>query len=97
MVVDIRFPSRPLQWIAFRPVDPIANWEMAEFQVFGEGFVPRAVYTTAVLDFGEPMAWGRIRWRGGHDPEARISLRTRSGSDSDPDRYWIPGVHPRGR
>ena len=94
VVVDIRFPSRPLQWIAFRPVDPIANWEMAEFQVFGEGFVPRAVYTTAVLDFGEPMAWGRIRWRGEHDPEARISLRTRSGSDSDPDRYWIPGVIP---
>ena len=94
VVVDIRFPTRPLQWIAFRPVDPIANWEMAEFQVFGEGFVPRAVYTTAVLDFGEPMAWGRIRWRGQADPEARIILRTRSGSDSDPERYWIPGVIP---
>ena len=94
LVVDIRFPSRPLQWIAFRPVDPIANWEMAEFQVFGEGFVPRAVFTTAVLDFGEPMAWGRIRWRGQRDPEGRIVLRTRSGADSDPDRYWIPGVIP---
>ncbi len=94
VVVDLRFPTRPLQWIAFRPLDPIANWEMAEFQVFGEGFVPRAVYTTAVLDFGEPMAWGRIRWRGEHDPEAKIIIRTRSGSDSDPDRYWIPTVIP---
>jgi len=90
VVVDLRFANQPLQWIGFRPLDPIQNWEIAEFQVFGEGHVPRATYITAVLDFGEPMAWGRIRWQGQRDPDASIIIRTRSGSDPDPELYWLP-------
>lgn len=61
-IVDIRFPTQQFQWVAVRPLNPIENWEIAEFEIFGEGFVERAVYTTAVLDFGTPMAWGKIRW-----------------------------------
>ena len=39
------------------------DFEIAEFQVFGAGFVPRAQYLTNILDFGEDLAlWGRIRW-----------------------------------
>ena len=92
VVVDIRFPVQLFQWIAVRPVNPNKNWEIAEFQVFGEGFIPRAVYTTTVLDFGEPMAWGKIRWSGRRDPEARVVIRTRSGTDPDPERYWVPST-----
>jgi hypothetical protein len=90
VVVDLSFANQPLQWIGFRPLDPIQNWEIAEFQVFGEGHVPRATYITAVLDFGQPMAWGKIRWRGQRDPDASIVIRTRSGSDPDPELYWLP-------
>jgi hypothetical protein len=78
------------QWVAIRPLSPIRNWEIAEFQVFGKGYVPRMVYTTAVLDFGEPMAWGKIRWKGSLDEDAHIFIRTRTGDDLDPNRYWIP-------
>ncbi|HIM57463.1 MAG TPA: hypothetical protein EYM39_12240, partial [Candidatus Latescibacteria bacterium] len=93
-VVDIRFPTQMFQWVTFRPLDPIRNWEIAEFQVFGDGFVPRAVYTTAILDLGEPVALGKIRWDGGRDPNGRVLIRTRSGDDPDPQLYWEPSTIP---
>ena len=90
LVVDSRFPLQNFQWIAIRPLNPNKNWEIAEFQVFGKGYVPRMVYTSTVLDLGTEMAWGKIRWKGTHDPDAKILIRTRSGSDLDPDLYWLP-------
>ncbi|MBM2843458.1 MAG: hypothetical protein HW404_1295, partial [Anaerolineales bacterium] len=94
VVVDVTFPTKMYQWVTIRPLSPIRNWEIAEFQVFGEGFVPRAVYTTAVLDFGAPVALGRIRWDGGRDPASRVLIRTRTGSDPDPQLYWEPSSVP---
>jgi len=94
VVVDIRFPLQQFQWIGIRPVGPIKNWEIAEFQVFGEGYVPRMVYTTTVLDMGAPMAWGKLRWKGDRDEEAQVFIRTRTGSDHDPNLYWLPSTIP---
>ncbi len=89
-IVDIRFPSQQFQWVAVRPLNPIENWEIAEFEIFGEGYVERAVYTTAVLDFGTPMAWGKIRWDGLFNEDSNVIIRTRSGNDLDPNLYWVP-------
>ena len=94
IIVDIRFPTQLLQWVAIRPLNPTHNWEIAEFQVFGEGYAQRVVYTTAVLDFGEPMAWGKIRWIGEIEAGAKLFIRTRSGTDPDPHLYWIPSAIP---
>ena len=95
VVMDFRFPTQQLRWIAYRVLDPIRNYEIAEFQVFGSGYIQRAVYTTAVLDFGQPMAWGKIRWKGELDPKAKFIVRTRTGHDEEPRLYWqttsIPG------
>ena len=88
-IVDLSFPTRPLQWIGVRPLDVLRNYEIAELQVYGRGHVPRTVYTTAVLDFGAPMAFGRIRWWGHRAEPGRIELRTRSGHDQDPLEYWV--------
>ncbi len=90
VIVDIRFPTQQFQWVAVRPLNPIENWEIAEFEIFGEGFVERAVYTSAVLDFGTPMAWGKIRWNGLFDEDSNVIIRTRSGHDPDPNLYWVP-------
>ena len=70
VVMDFRFPTQQLRWIAYRVLDPIRNYEIAEFQVFGSGYIQRAIYTTAVLDFGQPMAWGNIRWKGNTRPSS---------------------------
>ena len=90
VIVDIRFPTQQFQWVAVRPLNPIENWEIAEFEIFGEGFVERAVYTSAVLDFGTPMAWGKIRWDGLFNEDSNVIIRTRSGHDPDPNLYWVP-------
>ena len=95
VVMDFRFPTQQLRWISYRVLDPIRNYELAEFQVFGSGYIQRAVYTTVVLDFGQPMAWGNIRWKGMRDPQAKLLIRTRTGHDDEPLLYWqktsIPG------
>ena len=97
VVMDFRFPTQQLRWIAYRVLDPIRNYEIAEFQVFGSGYIQRAIYTTAVLDFGQPMAWGNIRWKGTRDPQAQLLIRTRTGHDDEPLLYWqktsIPGEY----
>jgi hypothetical protein len=90
VVVDIRFPTQQYQWIAIRPINPIGNWEIAEFEIYGQGFVEKAVYTTTVLDFGTPMAWGKIRWDGVFSDATNVLIRTRSGNDPDPNLYWQP-------
>ena len=62
VVVDRRFPTRPVKWVTLRPINPERTWEVAEFQVFGEGYVQQTVYRTDILDFGRPVAWSKIRW-----------------------------------
>ena len=63
-------------------------WEVAELEVYGEGYVPRAFYQSQVLDLGAISTLGTLRWIGFKDDDARVEIRTRSGSDLDPDRYW---------
>lgn len=94
VVVDFRFPRQPLQWVTVRPLYPIRNWEIAEFQVFGQGYVYRALYRSAVLDFGTPVVLGKIRWQGDVEEDAQVLIRTRSGTDAEPNRYLAPTVIP---
>jgi len=94
VVVEIDFPTRQLQWVAVRPLRPNRNWEIAEFQVFGDGHVQRAVYTTAVLDLGAPVVFGNIRWEGILPPDARVFIRTRTGSTPDPNLYELETAIP---
>lgn len=92
IVVDIRFPTQAFQWVGFRPLSPTRNWEIAEFQVFGTGYVPRTVYTSAILDLGENMVFGKLRWGGEKGEDAQVLIQTRSGTDEDPNRYWTPSL-----
>lgn len=93
-IVEVAFPARPLQYIALRPLDLLRDYEIAELQVFGRGHVPRAVYTSTVLDLGGPKALGELRWWGRQPARSRVLVRTRSGSDGEPLRYWLPGSVP---
>ena len=64
------------------------NWEIAEFEVYGEGYVAEAAYTSDIIDFVEPAIWGKLRWPGHRDADAKVLVRTRTGTDPTPDIFW---------
>lgn len=64
------------------------DWEVHDIEIYAKGFVQRAQYTTGIIDFGRPMAWGELNWSASRDERAKVSIQTRSGSDDDPIRYW---------
>ena len=86
-VVDFLFPTRTVEYVALT-VAGQEMWEVAELEVYGAGYVPRALYQSAVLDLGATSTLGTLRWIGCKDDDAHLEIRTRSGSDPDPNRYW---------
>ena len=64
------------------------DWEVNEIEIYAKGFVEQATYISNVLDFGQPMAWGDLRWSGRQDPKAQVLIQSRSGQDDDPDLFW---------
>ena len=64
------------------------NMEIAEVEIYGEGFVNRASYVSKMFDLEEPAILGEMRWQGRKDPQARIDIHSRSGKTLDPNMYW---------
>ena len=62
--------------------------ELVEFEVFGGGFVNQASYVSDTIELEDIASWGAITWAGRQDPNARVGIRTRTGSDPQPDLYW---------
>jgi hypothetical protein len=64
------------------------GFEVAELQVFGEGFVPTADFHSDIFDMGSELSvWGNLRWEEGSagDPiRSQAIIATRSGRDSTP-------------
>ena len=90
-IVDLRFPTRDLRWIGIRPINPERTWEIAEIEVYGEGFVTKTTYRTGVLDFGRPVAWSKVRWEGEVPEGTRLLLRTRTGTTPQYNLFWKIG------
>ena len=86
VVVDLHFPTESIRWMTLQPF-PLRDWEVAEFEVYGEGFVEHTSYTTQILDFGRAVNWGNLRWSGDVPEGTRIEIRTRTGNSPDPNIY----------
>ncbi|MBI2504095.1 MAG: gliding motility-associated C-terminal domain-containing protein [Candidatus Latescibacteria bacterium] len=91
VVVDLRFPPRSIRWLTLRPF-PLRTWEIAEFEVYGEGFVEQTFLITQILDFGKPVNWGQIRWSGERPPGTQVEIRTRTGETPDPSLYFVRSI-----
>ena len=91
-VVDMRFPTRSTRWLTLRAF-PLRDYEIAEFEVYGEGFVPETTYVTPILDFGQEVTWGKIGWTGEMPEGTRIEIRTRTGHSPDPNLYFAPNIN----
>ena len=91
-VVDLRFPVRSTRWLTLRAF-PLRDYEVAEFEIYGDGYVPETTYLTPILDFGQAVTWGKIRWEGDVPDGTRIEIRTRTGHTPDPLLYFAPNIN----
>ena len=91
-VVDLRFPTRSTRWLTLRTF-PLRDYEIAEFEIYGDGYVQETTYLTPILDFGQAVTWGKIRWEGEVPDGTRIEIRTRTGHTPDPQLYFAPNIN----
>lgn len=93
-VVDLRIPPQYLRFLRLRSQTSI-GFEIAEFRVFGTGFVPEAQYISNVYDLGSNWGvWGKIRWIEeslGLAGMAQARISTRAGHDDTPLEFTRPG------
>lgn len=87
-VVDLNIEPRLVRHLYLYPVPAGETWEVAEFEVYGRGFAPRSAFLSDPIDMQLASSLGRIWWRGGLDPDAKILIQTRSGDDEQPEIYW---------
>ncbi len=86
-VVDVQIEPQYVRYIQLKSQTTV-GFEIGEFQVFGEGFVPTAEYHSDVFDLGENLAlWGNLRWEEesqGDPIRSQVPISTRSGFDDSP-------------
>ena len=80
--VEIRFLQLDIDRVTPKAI------ELAELEVFGGGFVNQASYVSDIIQLDDLASWGPISWSGRQDPNARIDIRTRTGTDLQPDIFW---------
>ena len=85
-VVDVRVAPQYVRFVRLK-VLTAAGFDMAEFQIFGTGFVPEASYVSNIFDFGDLALFGNLRWIQDAEGDANLSslrIRTRTGVDPNP-------------
>lgn len=88
-VLDIPIPQhQDIGYVQVTVGEHDTDWEVHDIEIYAKGFVQRAQYTTGIIDFGRPMAWGEVNWLASRDERAKVSIQTRSGEDDDPVLYW---------
>ena len=91
-IVDMHFPTQSTRWLTLRTF-PLRDYEIAEFEIYGEGYVDETTYVTPILDFGQAVTWGKIGWKGETPEGTRIEIRTRTGHSPDPNLYFAPNIN----
>ena len=84
--IEVDLDGTPVWNIIFDA--PVGNWEIAEFEIYGDGFAGHATYRSNIIDLGRSAALGDLVWSGERDPDAEVKLTMRSGSTPDPNDYW---------
>ena len=88
-ILDVEIPTeeqaRFLQVIVGEHND---DWEVHEIEVYARGFVSKSTYVSNILSFGQPMAWGDLRWSGS-EGASPVLIQTRSGTDPTPEKYFL--------
>ena len=86
---EIVFPTRPVRYVGlYVDARGLEAFEAAEIEIYGEGYLPTALYESDILDFGDIANYGLLRWEGAKPGGAKVLVQTRTGSDDTPLVYW---------
>ena len=85
--VRVRISSQYVRHIRVVFTTPLP-WEIAELEVYSRGFVPRATYTSEIIDLGDLANFGHLRWAAQEQEQAEVRIFTRSGATEEPDLYY---------
>ena len=85
--VDISLPTQYIQRFRLSFSDNphpafaslIQSWEIAEFEVYGHGYVLTVLYRSKVFELESASALGQLRFSGFEDRDAKLRIRTRTG------------------
>ncbi|MFT5086026.1 MAG: hypothetical protein ACI906_000521 [Candidatus Latescibacterota bacterium] len=93
-VVDLVFPPLQGRFLQLKVLSKSA-FNLAEFEIFGEGFVPVSSYVSELHSFGGAVNFGLLRiattklTRGGDEGKRPIvTIQMRSGADDTPLSYF---------
>ena len=86
-VVTVDIAPRYVRWVMLIFTSPLP-WEIAELEVYGQGFAPQAVYTSNVIDLGGLATLGALTWATQTAAGGAVEVITRSGSTPDPYLYY---------
>ena len=94
-VADIEFSTLQGRFLQLKVLSKSA-FNLAEFEIFGEGFVPVSSYVSTLQSLGEAVNFGRLRVHatkltrgdGGEDRRPVAVLQMRSGVDDTPLAYF---------
>lgn len=86
-VVSIPVANRFVREIRIQALTTLP-WEIAEWEVHGQGYTPSATYTSEPIDFGGLANLGLLDWAVEKDPAASVTMVTRSGNDDSPYTYY---------
>ena len=88
-VIELPLPAEPVRRVLFSAAENTRGiWEIAELEIYGNGFAPFADYVSNVIDLGALASLGKLTWAGREDEGASVALSMRSGLDADPNIYW---------
>ncbi len=94
-IFENHFQPRPVRHILFSNRNneevrgPATQVQVAEFQVYGEGFVPGAAMTTNLIDLGSSRNLTNVEWTSDEPDGTAIEIRTRTGDVVEEVRHYF--------
>ena len=107
-VAEILFPPQFIRFLRLR-VGSRSPFEIAEMELFGNGFVPRAIYESQIVNLGESSNYGTISWshknleriddvlREAEDALTTVTIRMKTGLDDTPLIFYDRVTDPETR
>jgi len=60
-IVEVDFPLQKLRFLRLRSTANI-GFLIAEMELYGKGFAPKALFRSKVIDLGRPVNFGKVKW-----------------------------------